>query len=190
MDEPREVSAPNGARRWIAKDGRSYGSIEEAREATPDVGFEQAAPATAEKATSRLQLLMWSVVFMLLAGGFSILILRAALSGTLELKNELAWIALPFIWFLATGFAIESAGGVHAALTGKHETFEGGRLFGWWTEKLGCGILKLTVVLVGCGVAWLILTKLFEGVSKGTVMVIVLLFGILVALNNIASQKR
>jgi hypothetical protein len=126
------------------------------------------------------------VLFGWLAGGG----IYRLVTGQMSLKDEWDWLLLPIGLFLITGIALMNGVGVWAALAGRYDAKVFETAWEWWFKKLGCGILKLIGVLVVGLIVWSLLSNLFEGVSKGTGMIIILLFGILVVLATNGSNDR
>lgn len=189
MEEPREVTAPNGSKRWVIRNGRSFGSFEEAEAASTDDADDEPSSAPIEPEVSRTKFLISQLLMLAFFGSMSVGNLYYFWTGQVKPKSEWLWLILPVGWFLLTGLAIQSAAGVYAGLTGKHREFDQEAAMSWWMDKVGCGILIFIGGAIGLIVAWLVLSQAFEGISKGTGMIIILLFLILLALNRIASNR-
>jgi hypothetical protein len=179
----------------MAADGSTYESKWEAEDVNarlegplPEV---ETVEAQAPQEPSVLQRL-WGVLILggmtLFLGLITIAGPIQAYEGKIHLKHDWMWIAAPFVWFVFVGLALQCAASFVATATGKDVGDD--KVFDWWMEKVGCGILTLVGWLVGLGLAWLVITKLFEGVGKGQVLIIILLAGILIALSQNAASRR
>lgn len=183
MDYPRQVTALNGKVRWQASDGQTYDSYTEAEEASLGAEDDWPAPPPSEPPPKP----EWSRAFfylglgLLLGGGSA----YGFFTGELNFKYEWMTYAVPFVCFILAGFAAQGFYDLYLLITDQQpEGYNPEAAFEWWTGKLGCGLILAALGLVVLVVAWSGLQEMFEGVSKGTGMIIVLLFLILIALNN------
>lgn len=194
MDEPREVTAPGGNKRWIGADGRSYSSRDEAAGARSqeaewwpeltEITPKEPKPSRKARVTEAIGLGIGVLFF----GSMTIGNIYYLWTGKFHFKNEWAWLIMPIGMFLLAGLTLQSAAGLYGVLTGQ-KNINPDAVFDWWVNKLGCGILWLIGGLIALVVGWIALSNLFEGVSKGTVMIVVLLFGILVVLAQNADRR-
>jgi len=190
MKEPQQVTGPGGAIRWVASDGRSFGTKQEAAAASAWTEITETAPALAAKPPrSRLPAFLLYGGMSLLFGWLTVVCVQTTLNGGWHFKQEWGWLSVPFGIFFCAGATLTGAVGLFAVAS-KRDDINPGAVFDWWVNKLGCGILWLIGGLIALAVGWYFLSDIFKGVSKGTGIVIVLLFMILVALSQIAENGR
>lgn len=191
MDEPRQVTTPSGHKRWVGADGRSYASRDEAAAAMPpETDFpspQLEAPKKSKAAFLKEVIGLGAVVAFF--GWLSIGGVYYLWSGQLHFESEWSWLILPVGWFFVAGLTVQSAASLYAVLSGRDD-INTEAVWDWWVGKLGCGILWLIGGLIGLVLGWSVLSKMFEGVSKGTAIIAVLLFCILIALLQNNSNKR
>lgn len=185
MDEPKEVSASGGKARWVASDGRSYATHEEAFEANITFELNNNLPPPAEGGQvgapeSRSKRALGSLAGFAVFGGLAMVGAHGAWNGELQMKEDWHLLVLAFGWFALTGLALQFAADAYTALRGREAEPEA--VFNWWMNKVGCGLLTLVAALIALALVWAFASNLFEGVSKGQTMIILLLFGILVVL--------
>lgn len=195
MTEPREVTSPNGLTRWMAVDGSTYGSKWEAEDANARLeGFltdTKAVDIPVPKEPTVIQRVIGTLVLggmTVFFGWITVATPIQAYEGRLEFKHDWMWLAAPIVWFVIAGLTLQCGASFIASITGRDINDE--KVFDWWTEKVGCGILTVVGWLVGLALAWFVLTKLFEGVGKGQAIIIILLAGILIALTHNAGSRR
>jgi hypothetical protein len=199
---PRKLTSPSGRERWQAADGKTYDTIAAAREAVARVE-ELTGTAPVQMRPIGPQESIFSILFLLAIGVFGICSIYVAVIG---------WESLT--WGLVLLFAILGFGGVSALMTGgvalygrftspeKHASADAkvqrafDVIIGGGLTLIGSGS-KLILWLLGIGavaiLAWLAFVALasaFDGVSKGSAIIIVLLVGILLSLNRIADARR
>ena len=130
---------------------------------------------------------------MAFGGWVSISVPYYAFMGQLDLKYDWMEFLLPVGAFFMFGVALQGIAEVRALLKGERGSVEPDSVSGWWMNKVGCGLL---IVVAGvAGVAAIVIAgpavdSIFEGVSKGTAIIAVLLFCILLALLNLGSKVR
>lgn len=198
MREPREVTAPDGSTRWVAADGRTFDTEDEAREASGldseprwDSGFvalEEVGADPPKAARSRLREFIISAAMLVGGGWMFVFIFNELLYGDAFAESDWAWLYMPFGLFAVAGLAVTGAVGVYGSIANRQIDLDA--VWEWWLGKVGCGILWVIGGILAFVIGWSALSSAFEGVSKGTGMIIVLLFFILLALTQIASNRR
>jgi peptidoglycan/LPS O-acetylase OafA/YrhL len=179
----------------MATDGSTYNSKWEAEDA--NARLEGSLPEVEAVETKSLKepTIFQRIVGTLILGGMTVFLVWATIAlpiqayeGKLHFKHEWMWVAAPFIWFFLAGGALQCGASFFATITGREVGED--KVFDWWTEKVGCGILTVVAWAIGIGLAYFVASKFFEGVSKGTAIIIILLAGILIALSQNNSSRR
>jgi len=113
------------------------------------------------------------------------------LIGEMHFKKEWQAFIYPFGAFLLTGLFIQGIFTLYLAIK-KDPDWEArsNSLWEWWLGKVGCGIVLLIGSIIGLIFLYVAGSSLFEGVGKGTALVIVLLVMILFALLRIGNRLR
>lgn len=102
------------------------------------------------------------------------------------------WVILmsPIMAFLFAGIGIQGGLHIYAHVSrrddgGEIET----RFWRWWSDTFGGGILRLVGCLAAVVLAYVALHAMFDGLSKGTALIVALLAGILIMLGHIARRQ-
>lgn len=189
---PREVSAANGATRWQGADGASYATREEA------------AASFGEKPIDHLPVSppsrpIWKRVaeaLFLLAVGLGGLWIGYRLAIRWD---QLTWLQAAFTVLFPLGAVtalVEAGSGILAILKEEDEAHAAKRASEMIDRGFSlAGRLIWTALGIGAAIGAIFLlraigSEVFEGVDKGTAIIIVLLVGILFALLQIANRPQ
>lgn len=195
MVEPRKVTAPNGAIRWVASDGRTFETEAEAKAASGADEFEELRPLEPpqEPPPNRITLFVIYAGMLVGCGWLTEACIERTWKGTWHFDSDWQWLTIPVFTFFTAGAAITGAVGLYGLIT-KRDDLNPGAVWEWWVGKLGCGLLWVIGGLIALVLGWVLIDaffgKAFEGVSNGTAMIIVLLFFILITLTQIASNSN
>jgi hypothetical protein len=190
---PRKLTGWNGNTRWQGASGRTFDNLDEATADCPPPEPDQIAEVVAPKplARSRFEAVSVAALYYTIAAG-GVWTLYSLMIGDIEVKGWLEGLAVTGWGVWATGGV---AGGSSAAISVHQENFTGwgNRAVEAWARWLK-RLVKLALIVVGLILAYVLLTAvfkgLFEGVSKGTVLISCLLFAILITLIGQQGNQR
>jgi hypothetical protein len=189
-DYPRKLMDLRGGHRWQGRSGRTYPTREEA-EADDQEVIEAALKI--EPAAEKTKEISWASALLqtFFSAGAMIGLGRAYLNGESISKYE--WVdtyVLPFGGFMLIGVLLQGLAEIWALATGRKNSVKPEEISDAW-PFFGCGCLVLLgVSFAASALVGNLASGIFEGVGKGTTIVIVLLFCILLALINLASKRR
>jgi len=180
------VTAPSGLTRWQARDGSTYETREEAAAAVP-WGEAMYSPYRS-RPRQPPGMPVFEAFALLALGLLGVSGIVYAITGRLQLNGWLWWIA-PFGWYMMLGMGLQGAVSIYARLTGHQKRYElEKKMETWWLEILKWPLtiiwwmIKITFWIIAASGLLYLPYMLLSGLSKGTIVIALLLFGILMAL--------
>ena len=190
---PRKLTTRSGTARWQGRSGRTYDTYDEADLETDSVLLEEKIEAATDViAKNDKKSITWaSALFQLVfGGGLLFTIILQLVNDEIHFKNIWMWIGLPIGLFFLAGILLQGAVELWALVTGQRDRVKPEAISGWWNERVGCSLLIGAAGLAACFAAYLAIASVFDGVDKGTAMIVVLLFAILIAVLGRSSNQR
>lgn len=185
VEYPREVTALSGQQRWQGADGRTYDTYEEAANAELRVSNDDGTTTTPVESPVGPS---WVAAFLQVGLGLFTAIFGpyALFTGEVHLKYEWLELFLLLGWFILLGVGIQGARDLYILLTKQSVStdYKPDAVLNWWVGKVGGNLLLLAVGLCVLALGWYFLHDLLDGMSKGTIIIIILLFLILEALEK------